>query len=88
MTRVTRFYGRLTSLAIVAMLSACAGITSTPQLPMQSNSLAPVASQTSLDSPAFQILHKFGSSGDGWYPASTLINVKGTLYGTTVRGGA
>jgi uncharacterized repeat protein (TIGR03803 family) len=38
--------------------------------------------------PTYSVLHKFGSSGDGWYPASALINVNGTFYGTTARGGA
>ena len=87
MTRVTRFRGRFTFVAIVALLSGCAANTGTLQLPIQSISLRPIASQKSPDSPAFQILHKFGGSGDGWYPASAPIDVKGTLYGTTVRGG-
>jgi uncharacterized repeat protein (TIGR03803 family) len=35
------------------------------------------------------VLHSFkGGSGDGKYPYASLINVKGTLYGTTVKGGA
>jgi uncharacterized repeat protein (TIGR03803 family) len=88
MTRVTRFHGGFTFVTIVALLSGCAANTGTSQLPIQSDSLRTIASQASLDSPAFQILHKFGGASDGWYPASTLINVKGTLYGTTVRGGA
>jgi uncharacterized repeat protein (TIGR03803 family) len=33
------------------------------------------------------VLHNFGGSGDGETPAATLINVKGTLYGTTIEGG-
>lgn len=33
------------------------------------------------------VLHTFGASGDGAYPAASLLNVKGTLYGTTVDGG-
>ncbi|HLY02366.1 MAG TPA: choice-of-anchor tandem repeat GloVer-containing protein [Candidatus Cybelea sp.] len=33
------------------------------------------------------VLHNFGASGDGEYPGATLLNVKGTLYGTTVDGG-
>lgn len=36
-----------------------------------------------------KVLHSFGSSGDGVYPdLGALLNVKGTLYGTTVNGGA
>lgn len=34
------------------------------------------------------VLHKFGHGGDGNSPLSALIEVKGTLYGTTARGGA
>jgi uncharacterized repeat protein (TIGR03803 family) len=36
-----------------------------------------------------KVLHSFGSSGDGAYPYyGALLNVKGTLYGTTFNGGA
>jgi uncharacterized repeat protein (TIGR03803 family) len=34
------------------------------------------------------VLHSFGSSGDGARPYAGLINVNGTLYGTTLEGGA
>ncbi|MFY9718278.1 MAG: choice-of-anchor tandem repeat GloVer-containing protein [Candidatus Cybelea sp.] len=34
------------------------------------------------------VLHSFGGSGDGKYPYAGLINVNGTLYGTTTAGGA
>jgi uncharacterized repeat protein (TIGR03803 family) len=34
------------------------------------------------------VLHSFGGSRDGSYPRAGLINVKGTLYGTTFIGGA
>jgi len=34
------------------------------------------------------VFHTFGGSGDGRYPQAALINVKGTFYGTTYRGGA
>lgn len=33
------------------------------------------------------VLHDFGESAQGWYPLAGLVNVKGTLYGTTFRGG-
>jgi uncharacterized repeat protein (TIGR03803 family) len=33
------------------------------------------------------VLHSFGGSGDGSEPWAALINVKGTLYGTTTLGG-
>lgn len=34
------------------------------------------------------VLHSFGGAGDGQYPSSSLIDVGGTLYGTTIDGGA
>jgi uncharacterized repeat protein (TIGR03803 family) len=34
------------------------------------------------------VLHSFGGSGDGEFPYAGLINVNGTLYGTTTHGGA
>jgi uncharacterized repeat protein (TIGR03803 family) len=33
------------------------------------------------------VVHSFGKGGDGRYPSASLINVKGTLYGTTSAGG-
>jgi uncharacterized repeat protein (TIGR03803 family) len=33
------------------------------------------------------VLHSFGSGADGEYPIASLIDVKGTLYGTTEEGG-
>jgi uncharacterized repeat protein (TIGR03803 family) len=34
------------------------------------------------------VLHSFGNGADGSYPAASLVDVKGTLYGTTAYGGA
>jgi uncharacterized repeat protein (TIGR03803 family) len=34
------------------------------------------------------VLHSFGGPGDGIYPYAALLDVKGTLYGTTYGGGA
>jgi uncharacterized repeat protein (TIGR03803 family) len=34
------------------------------------------------------VLHSFSGNPDGWYPVARLLNVNGTLYGTTVQGGA
>jgi len=34
------------------------------------------------------VLHSFGSGADGFHPYSDLIDVKGTLYGTTISGGS
>jgi uncharacterized repeat protein (TIGR03803 family) len=35
-----------------------------------------------------KVLHSFGGSGDGAGPVAALLNVNGTLYGTTIAGGA
>ena len=37
--------------------------------------------------PAYSVLHHFGSGHDGYYPVAGLININGTLYGTTACGG-
>ncbi len=37
---------------------------------------------------AERVLHSFGSGTDGTHPRAGLINVRGTLYGTTASGGA
>jgi uncharacterized repeat protein (TIGR03803 family) len=34
------------------------------------------------------VLHSFGGTGDSGYPKAGLLNVNGTLYGTTAGGGA
>jgi uncharacterized repeat protein (TIGR03803 family) len=34
------------------------------------------------------VLHRFGNGSDGAHPWSGLVNVKGTLYGTTLEGGS
>ena len=47
------------------------------------------AAQPSLGSGAYNVLHSFGNSAkDGANPSSELIDVRGTLYGTTVYGGS
>ncbi len=35
-----------------------------------------------------KVLHSFSRGADGWFPHGGLIDVNGTLYGTTQRGGA
>src|SRR5262249_11531484 len=37
---------------------------------------------------ADRVLHSFGDSTDGYNPGVSLVNMKGTLYGTTMVGGS
>jgi uncharacterized repeat protein (TIGR03803 family) len=67
-----------------SIVAACGG--SQPPL---SASPAGFAPQQSLAPDVYRILHTFDrSAGDGTHPAADLIDVKGTLYGTTSSGGA
>jgi uncharacterized repeat protein (TIGR03803 family) len=73
----------ITALAAGTMLAGCSG--SQPPL---SPSPRGLALQQSLADDAYNILHEFGvSKGDGTNPAAELINIRGTLYGTTSLGG-
>jgi uncharacterized repeat protein (TIGR03803 family) len=44
--------------------------------------------QRSLADHAYLMLYSFGGSGDGMNPSAALVDIKGTLYGTTVYGGS
>jgi uncharacterized repeat protein (TIGR03803 family) len=71
------------SIAAAAVLAACSG----SQVPLSASTGS--TPQQSLAQQAYHIIHPFGrSAGDGTKPAADLIDVKGTLYGTTSRGGS
>jgi uncharacterized repeat protein (TIGR03803 family) len=75
-------------IGIIAMLAGCGG--SQPPVGGPGSVLQTSAVATHAESrvrPAYSVLHSFGGSGDGDYPNASLINVKGTLYGTTVSAG-
>jgi uncharacterized repeat protein (TIGR03803 family) len=66
-----------------ALLSACSGLQ--PPLSVSPQGFAPQQSRAEM---AYHVLHPFGRfMGDGANPLADLIDVKGTLYGTTVAGG-
>jgi uncharacterized repeat protein (TIGR03803 family) len=44
--------------------------------------------QQSVERQAYHILHKFDGKSDGAKPSAALIDIKGTLYGTTANGGS
>ncbi len=70
--------------AAVALLAGCGG----SQLPLSASPQG-VVPQQSLGHQAYHIIHPFGrSAGDGTKPSADLIDVKGTLYGTTFKGGS
>ncbi len=67
------------------MLAGCGGGSGTPLSP----SPAGVTGERTHVRPAYSVLYSFkGGSGDGANPFAGLINVNGTLYGTTAGGGA
>jgi uncharacterized repeat protein (TIGR03803 family) len=75
-------YGVSLSAAAV-LLAGCGG--PQPPLSMSQQALMP---QQSLGHQGYDVLHPFGrSTEDGTHPEADLIEVKGTLYGTTVTGG-
>jgi uncharacterized repeat protein (TIGR03803 family) len=81
MLRTSTFF-TLSISAVSALLAGCGGgVTPLNQSPVQH-----AAERRS--SIAYAVLHSFGGSGDGQGPYAGLINVKGTLYGTTRFGGA
>ena len=70
--------------AATALLMGCGGSQSPLSLPPQGS-----APQQVLAQQAYHIIHPFGrSAGDGTRPAADLVDVKGTLYGTTMSGGS
>jgi uncharacterized repeat protein (TIGR03803 family) len=76
-------YG-LTLGAAAALLTGCGG----SQIPRSASPQGLMPQQSHADD-AYNILHEFGvSHKDGTNPSAELINVKGTLYGTTVLGGS
>jgi uncharacterized repeat protein (TIGR03803 family) len=81
--KIRNFSSALIIAAVAALLAGCAG----PQPPLNSSPDG-FAQQRSLAHSAYRVLHNFGGSGDGINPSAGLINVNGTLYGTTVNGGA
>ncbi len=70
--------------AAAALLTGCGG----SQIPRSASPQGLMPQQSHADD-AYNILHEFGvSHKDGTNPSAELINVKGTLYGTTVLGGS
>ena len=62
-----------------ALLAGCGGGSGTPLSPLAAG-FTPGALDARL---TYSVLHNFGAAGDGSDPVANLIDVKGTLYGTT-----
>ena len=68
----------------LALLAGCGGLqTISPPTEQQTN-LAPAHPLAN----GYKVLYSFKGGADGEYPWAGLVNVKGTLYGTTEKGGA
>jgi len=67
-----------------AMLAGCGG--SQPPIDAQ-GAMPQTRAERRRVRPAYSVLHNFGGSGDGSHAQAGLLNVNGTLYGTTADGG-
>jgi len=74
------------------MLAACGGGSTGPLSPSPagpSTALRMTIAERTHGRPVYNVLYRFqGAPGDGYIPVGGLLNVKGTLYGTTFFGGA
>jgi uncharacterized repeat protein (TIGR03803 family) len=73
------------AVVMLAMLAGCGGT----QPPMGALGAIPKTTAESMHvRPAYSVLYSFkGGTEDGQWPYAGLLNVNGTLYGTTLRGG-
>lgn len=86
-----RDFGRFTlSIGVAALLAGCSVAQDDTQLPLGAPGTMPQA--RALDahghSANYKVVYSFGARPDGSHPAASLIDVDGTLYGTTKFGGA
>jgi uncharacterized repeat protein (TIGR03803 family) len=86
-------YNLAATLLSAGLLAACGGIGVAPSsglpgaVPGSRGLSGSPAHAERHSSIAYAVLHSFGGSGDGTNPYAGLIDVKGTLYGTTDDGG-
>jgi uncharacterized repeat protein (TIGR03803 family) len=81
----------LTNCAAAAMLTGCGGSQPPIGAPGAMPPTIPTQLQPRQDAHKYRVLFDFGSNVHGLYgavPVAALINVNGTLYGTTARGGS
>lgn len=78
----------LISCAVAALLSGCGASQPPVAAPGAAAQMSRAGSNPhSSSSSAYQVLYRFDRYPNGAYPLGSLINVKGTLYGTTSHGG-
>jgi uncharacterized repeat protein (TIGR03803 family) len=71
----------LSACVATATFTGCGG----SQLPI--GALGAERTAAILNAKSFRVLYRFGGGNDGAYPATNLIDVDGTFYGTTNQGG-
>jgi hypothetical protein len=74
--------------ALCAVLAGCSGgaqMSTSLHFPPGTSSAEVLPLQTRLATEV--VLHRFAGLADGSFPDTSLTNVKGTLYGTTITGG-
>ncbi len=81
--RISELSRYVLGVCAIAMFAGCGGGN-----PPFSPSPAEVTAQRTHARPAYAVLYSFKGKPDGERPFAGLLNVKGTLYGTTFRGGA
>ena len=75
------------SLILLALLAACGPSVNRSALPPQIDNVS--QTRVARDAPSnYRLLHSFGNGTDGTAPTAELVDVNGTLYGTTEAGGA
>jgi uncharacterized repeat protein (TIGR03803 family) len=92
MKMISDFTHVLSACAVAAMLAGCGGGSGGPLSPPPagpSTALRVTTAEQTRPSHRYHALYSFkGGSEDGEYPEAGLIDVSGTLYGTTPAGGA
>ncbi len=75
--------------ATIVILAGCGdGDPVSPSPPRPSTALRMTAAERTRPGVTYGVLYSFGGDPDGADPYANLINVKGTLYGTTLDGGS
>jgi uncharacterized repeat protein (TIGR03803 family) len=83
----TRAINRLAlSIGIAALLAGCG--TSQPPIGRPAAMSRESALVARADGANYKVVYRFGKAGDGSFPRANLIDVGGTLYGTTNAGGS